>query len=158
MGVQISGDNIIVPGQITVAVAPTAATHVLRVADVSGYRAIVQDLVLSAGAPSDMTALVIPSSKWIPKRCFVCNPSADVSAATIELRSAVGGAGDDIVASILLANMTNADANTRAQVLTINASFVDTIYTVTMLYPRLTVAAAGGTCDLVFEYDDIVGV
>lgn len=159
MGVQISGDNIAVPGQIAVTGLPTSSTHVLRKADVSGYRAIVQNLNLNAAAPIDLTAITIPSTAWLPKRCFVCNPTANVALATIELRSAAGGAGDDIVAAVVLANMTNADANTKAQVLTINASFVDTIYTVSLLYPRLTVAAGvAGTCDLVFEFDDIVGV
>lgn len=39
MATQINGDNVTVPGQITVATAPTAATHVMRLTD--GANAVV---------------------------------------------------------------------------------------------------------------------
>ena len=36
MATQITGDNVTVPGQVSVGTAPTAATHVMRLSDVAG--------------------------------------------------------------------------------------------------------------------------
>lgn len=149
MGVTISGDNISIPGQASISIAPTSASHSVRRADAGRLRSYVSALDLNAAAPLDLTALVVGSVKWIPVRAFLCNATADIHLATLGIYSAVAAGGIEIVVPEALTNLT---ASGKFYVLTL-AALTDPIG-VNTVYPRLTVASGvAGTADLVMEYD-----
>lgn len=151
MGVRIDGDNVTVPGQVAVSGAPTSLLHGVTRTTAGSLRAYVLSLDLNAGAPIDLTTLSVLSSKYVPIRCLVFNPDANVSSATLGLYTAAGGAGVAIVAPVVLATLT---AVGKYQELTI-AALTDVV-TVQTLYPRLTVAAGvAGTADLLLEFIDL---
>lgn len=154
MGVSLSGDNITVPGQVAVALTPTSPTHVVRKSDITALRAVVLALNLNAAAPIDLTALIVPSTKYIPRRVVVLNATANLSVAELALYTAAGGAGTAIVAPTVLTALTAAG---KYQVLTI-AALSDPIVAGT-LYPRLSIASGvAGTVDLLFEFDDVAAL
>lgn len=151
MGVQVSGDNLVVPGQASVLLPPTSTTHVIVSLYAGTLKVSVPALNMAAAAPIDLTVLPVISANYIPVRCFVYKPTADVSAATLGLYTAAGGGGTAIVAPVLLANLTGVG---KFQELTIAA--LASAITALQLYPRLTVASANpGTANLVLEFMDI---
>lgn len=153
MGVQISGDNVTVPGQILVALAPTAATHAARKSDLGGHRALIRDVDLNTGAPADIGSVAMPA-KWMVKRVTVFNSTANLSSAIIDIRSAAGGAGVGIVAAETLSGLTAAG---KGHVCTVDAPAE--LGTALLLYARITTAAGvAGTADILIEYDDLVDV
>ena len=151
MAFEIQGNNATCPGQVAVGTRATSGQHVVRKDDASKWRAYVADIDLNAAAPIDLATIAIPSTKYIPTRVFLVNPSADVSAATLGLYSAAAAGGVEVVAPTLLATLTAAG---KFQVLSV-AALTEPL-TAETLYPRLTVAAGGaGIADLVVEFEDI---
>lgn len=151
MSVVISGSNIVVDGQITVAGQPTSAQHVVRKSDISAFRVFLLALNLNAPAPVDLTAIAVTSAKYIPRRILICNPTGNMSVAELAIYTAAGGAGTQVVAPIVLSALTAAG---KFMVLTISA-LTDPL-TAALLYPRLSIASGvAGTADLMMEYDDI---
>jgi hypothetical protein len=148
---RIDGDNVTVPGQVSVSGPPTSLAHVPVMGNTGFLRGYVKSLNLNAAAPIDLAVLSILSANYIPIRCCVYNPSGNVAAATLGLYTAAGGGGIAIVAPTLLANLT---AQGKFQELTI-AALTDAVVA-GLLYPRLTVAAgAPGIASLVMEYRDL---
>lgn len=151
MAFLIEGDNATCPGQIAVGTRATSSQHVVRKVDASKWRVYVLALDLNAAAPIDLAVLTVPSTKYIPTRAYLVNPTADVSAATLGLYTAAAAGGVAIVAPVALSALT---AVGKFQALSI-AALTDAV-TAGTLYPRLTVAAGGaGTADLVLEFEDI---
>lgn len=151
MATRIDGDNVTVPGQVSVAGAATQITHVITRGASGVLQAYIKNLDLNAVAPVDLTTLPILSSRYVPLRCFLYNPTADVSAATLGLYTAASGGGVALVTPVLLANLT---AVGTFQELTINV--LTSVVTAVTLYPYLTVAAgAPGAASLVLEYQDL---
>lgn len=151
MATRIDGDNVTVPGQVAVSGPATIITHVVTRGLCGVIRAYVKGLNLNAAAPVDLTPISVPSTQYIPVRCFVYNPTANLAAATLGLYTAAGAGGVAIVSPVLLASVT---AVGKFQALTI-AALTDVI-TATTIYPRLTVAAGvAGTVALVLEFQDL---
>lgn len=151
MGVQISGNNLSVPGQATISGIPASLDHALTRRYGGTLRAFIGGLNLNAAAPVDLTTLLVPSDKYVPVRCVVFDPSGNMASATLGLYTQAAGAGTAIVAPTLLASLT---AVGKFQALTI-AALTDVI-TATSLYPRLTVAAgAPGTGAMLLEFIDL---
>lgn len=151
MATRIDGDNVTVPGQVSVSGAATIITHVITRGPCGLLRSYVKSINLNAAAPIDLTAIPIPSNRYIPVRCFVYNPTANLAAATLGLYTAAGAGGTAVVAPVLLASLT---AVGKFQALSI-AALTDVI-TDSTLYPRLTVASGvAGTASLVLEFQDL---
>ena len=151
MGVEISGDNITVPGQVAILLPPTSLYHAISARYAGSLKGYVQALDLNAGAPIDLTALTINAIRYVPIRCIVYNPTANLALATLGLYTAAGGGGVAIVAPVVLATLTGAG---KFQSLSI-AALTDVV-TATTLYPRLTVASGViGTAALLLEYVDL---
>lgn len=151
MGVSINGDNITVPGQISVQGPPTSIQHAMRKGDVASFRVVTKDVDLNLAAPADVAAITMPSSKYIPKRLVAANPSANVSAATVSLRTASGGGGTELLAPTALAALTGSG---KVQAIAITTPTDQVVAAI--LYLRLTVAAGvAGNCDFMLESDDL---
>jgi hypothetical protein len=150
---RIDGDYITVPGQVSVAGAATSPTHVATIKTTGSLRAYTQylDLNPAAPAPVDLATIAVPSTRFIPLRCWICNPTANLSSATLGLYTGAGGTGTAIILPVLLASLTALDT---FQELTIAA--LASVITDATLYPYLTVAAGvAGTADLILELQDL---
>lgn len=149
MGVTINGNNITVPGTATFSSAPSIPTEAARLGDLGSVKVTIAELDLNTGpAPLDLPILVVGSTSYIPLTCWVVNPTAIHTAATLELRTAAAGGGTAVITAVALASLT---ATTKFQQLTF-AAFTD-VWTYSELYPRLTVVSANvGTADLMLEY------
>lgn len=149
--VRIDGSNIVVDGQATLNSAPNSAISAVPSRYVGTLKSHISLLNLAAGAPIDLPTLTVISAKYVPVRCFVYNPTADLSAATLGLYTAAAAGGTEIAAPTLLASLTGVG---KFQELTISA-LTDAI-TSTVLYPRLTVDSANaGTASLVLEFIEL---
>lgn len=151
MATRIDGDNVTVPGQVSVSGPGTSLTHVATRGVTGLLRAYVKGIDLNAAAPIDLATITVPSALYIPVRAFVYNPSGNLAAATLGLYTAAGAGGVALIAPVLLASLT---ATTKFQLLSIAA--ITDVVTAATLYPRLTVAAgAPGTASLVLEFQDL---
>lgn len=151
MGVEISGDNINVPGQVAITGEISSLNHVVTARRAGSFRAYVQSLNLNAAAPIDLTSFTVPFAKYVPVRAIVFDATANLAAATLGLYTASGGGGTAIVAPTLLSNLTG---STKFQSLTI-AALTDMV-TAQTLYPRLTVASGvAGTASLMIEFVEL---
>jgi hypothetical protein len=145
MPVQISGNNIVVPGQALISGPPTSVEHAFRLGDAVFRRAIGRDFDMNAAAPTDVGTITIPTGKWEPWACLACNSTANLSIAQIGVYTAAGGGGVNLVALTVLASLTGANMS---QVLAIATPGQ---LTATTLYVRLnTAAGVAGTIDMVF--------
>lgn len=114
-------------------------------------KAYVTGLLLNTAAPADLATLTVLSTKYVPVRCIVYNPSGNMSSATLGLYTAAGAGGTAIVTPVLLATLTGTG---KFQSLSI-AALTDVI-TATVLYPRLTVASGvAGTASLMLEFVEL---
>lgn len=117
-------------------------------------KAYVTGLLLNTAAPVDLATLTVLSTKYVPVRCIVYNPSGNMSSATLGLYTATGGGGGggvEIVAPTLLATLTGTG---KFQSLPISA--ITSVVTAAVLYPRLTVASGvAGTASLMLEFVEL---
>lgn len=151
MPTQISGDNVLVPGQATIQGVPTALDHTVTSRYAGTLRAYVQGLLVNSAAPADLAALTVTSARFVPVRVIVYNPTGNMAAATLGLYTAAGAGGVAIVTPVLLAALTAVDT---FQELTIAA--LASVITATTLYPRLTVASGvAGSVSLMIEFVDL---
>jgi hypothetical protein len=151
MSVRISGDNITVDGQTSIAGSPTSLHHALRNSDVTRRRAYVSSLNLNSSAPSDLDAITVPSTKWVATRLLACNCTADLHLATLGLYTAAAAGGTAIAAPQSLTDLT---ASGKFFAMTLAA--LTSHLTAVTIYPRLTVASGvAGTITLILEFEDI---
>ena len=149
MPVVIGTSNIDVPGQVTIAGAPTSPNHSLRRGDTGRFRAIVRDLDLNGAAPLDLTEISVAlSTKYWPTSILLCNSTANLATAELGIYTAAGAGGTAIVTPAAVSGLSAAD---RVHVMTIAA--LTAPVTASVLYPRLTVASGvAGTCDLIMDF------
>lgn len=151
MSVRIDTNDIVVDGQAALKTAPIYATSGVPNQYAGTLKAFVKSLNLNAGAPVDLTTLAVISSKYVPVRAFVFDPTANLSSATLGIYTAAAAGGVAVVAPVLLASLTGVGTY---QELTIAA--LASVITATTLYPRLTVAAGvAGTASLVLEFMEL---
>lgn len=151
MAVRIDPNDIVVPGQVALQSPPAFATSAVPNQYAGTLKAFVRNLNLKAGAPVDLTPLIVASSKYVPLGAFVYDPTADLSAATLGLYTAPAGAGTNLIAPVVLASLTGLGTY---QELSIAA--LASVITATTLYPRLTVDSVNpGTASLVIEFVEL---
>lgn len=151
MAVRIDQNDILVPGQATLQAAPQFAQSAVPNQYAGTLKAFVRLLNLMAGAPVDLAPIFIPSTKYVPIRDLVYNPTADLSAATLGLYTAAAAGGTNIIAPVLLASLTGVGTY---QELSIAA--LSSVITAATLIPRLTVDSANpGTVSLVIEFMEL---
>lgn len=151
MAVRIYNDGIVVPAQVMLQSAPLYRESAVSNGYVGTLKAFVSGLDLNAAAPIDLATLTVASSKYVPVRCIVYNPSGNMAAATLGLYTAAAAGGTNIVAPVLLATLTGVG---KFQSLAI-AALTDVI-TATTLFPRLTVASGvAGTASLMIEFVEL---
>lgn len=148
MPVDLNGDNITVPGAVTLSGDPTSAYHAVRKRDVVDLWSIVEGVDLNGSAPLDLDVITIGNAtRWYLLEALVIDPTDNLSGAIIDIRTASGGGGVAIVGAETLGSLTGVD--------TYHSCTVDdsSIQTATTLYPRLTTAAGtAGTAAILIKY------
>jgi hypothetical protein len=151
MALDLQGDNINIDGVATQIGAPTSANHCVRKGDVIDLWAYVEGLDLNTAAPADLSVITIANAtRWILLEAVVIDPTANLSAAIVDVRTASGGGGTAIVGAETLSSLTGTD--------TYHDCTVDStaIQTATTIYPRITTASGvAGTAALLLKYRSI---
>lgn len=151
MATKIIGNDILVPGQVTIEGPPNALQKAITSFYSSRTKGFVKALDLNAAAPGDLATLTVFPSRYIPVAAWVYNPTANLALATLGLYTAAAGGGTAIITPTLLASLTGVDT---FQELSISA--LSSVITAQTLYPRLTVASGtAGTAALVIEMIDL---
>ena len=151
--VTLDGNNINVPGQVSIGTPPSDDSHAPRNDDKRFlYRvcASITGVDANGSAPYDAAPIPIPCAKYIVVEMVVLNASADHHAATVGLFTAASGGGTQVIAATALAGVTGS-----SKFKSLAYSGQD-VLTAANLYPHFTVASGNaGTLDILLVLKDV---